>query len=77
MKVNLDLVEGLLANSKRAARAECTRAGVTLESVVELLEARKVKEVKAEPVKAKEEPKVKAKAKTVKKKKKVVVKNEE
>ncbi len=71
MKVNLDLVEGLLANSKRAARAECTRAGVTLESVVELLEARKVKEVKAEPVK------VKAKAKTVKKKKKVVVKNEE
>ena len=50
MKLNLDQVEGLLAHSKRAARAVCTRAGVALESVIELLEARKVKVVVPEPV---------------------------
>tara|TARA_R110000737_G_scaffold353070_1_gene402040 strand:+ start:532 stop:729 length:198 start_codon:yes stop_codon:yes gene_type:complete len=65
MKVDLDHVEGLLGVSKRAARAVCTRAGVTLESVVELLEARKVKVAK--PV-VEPKTKVKPSKKEVKKK---------
>jgi hypothetical protein len=70
MKVNLDYIEGLIQVSKRSARAVCTRAGVTLESVIALIEDRKVKVVKAKPVKVEKESKAKAKAKAKPTKKK-------
>jgi ribosomal protein S13 len=60
MKVNLDYIEGLIKVSKRSARAVCTRAGVTLESIISLLEERKVKVVEAKVEKVKDEPKIKS-----------------
>ena len=60
MKVNLDYIEGLIQVSKRSARAVCTRAGVTLESVISLIEDREGKVAEAKVKKVKDEPKIKS-----------------